>query len=152
MSMLSKTLTLRVPSNIIYRALKDTRLEKLFPEFFIGIERKVVIDKTNKEISFNTITQGEQIKIIETFKLKISNNNGIVVEYITETKSMEENNIVLESIVQTHVANILYSLLMLETGYINGILEKKKIVNSIWILKKIIECFELPLYKKFLIY
>ena len=53
MSMLSKTLTLRVPSNIIYRALKDTRLEKLFPEFFIGIERKVVIDKTNKEISFN---------------------------------------------------------------------------------------------------
>jgi hypothetical protein len=129
--MLSKTLTLRVPSNIIYRALKDTRLEKLFPEFFIGIERKVVSDKTNKEISFNTITQGEQIKIIETFKLKISNNNGTVVEYITETKSMEENNIVLESIVQTHVANILYSLLMLETGYINGILEKKKIANSI---------------------
>jgi hypothetical protein len=126
MSMLSKTLTLRVPSNIIYRALKDTRLEKLFPEFFIGIERKVVIDKTNKEISFNTITQGEQIKIIETFKLKIFNNNGTVVEYITETKSMEENNIVLESIVQTHVANILYSLLMLETGYINGVLEKKK--------------------------
>jgi hypothetical protein len=131
MSMLSKTLTLRVPSNIIYRALKDTRLEKLFPEFFIGIERKVVIDKTNKEISFNTITQGEQIKIIETFKLKISNNNGTVVEYITETKSMEENNIVLESIVQTHVANFLYSLLMLETGYINGVLEKKKTVNSI---------------------
>jgi hypothetical protein len=126
MSMLSKTLTLRVPSNIIYRALKDTRLEKLFPEFFIGIERKVVIDKTNNEISFNTITQGEQIKIIETFKLKIFNNNGTVVEYNTETKSMEENNIVLESIVQTHVANILYSLLMLETGYINGVLEKKK--------------------------
>lgn len=126
MSMLSKTLTLRVPSNIIYRALKDTRLEKLFPEFFIGVERKVVIDKTNKEISFNTITQGEQIKIIETFKLKIFNNNGTVVEYITETKSMEGNNIVLESIVQTHVANILYSLLMLETGYINGVLEKKK--------------------------
>lgn len=126
MSMLSKTLTLRVPSSIIYRALKDTRLEKLFPEFFIGVERKVVIDKTNNEISFNTITQGEQIKIIETFKLKIFNNNRTVVEYITETKSMEENNIVLESIVQTHVANILYSLLMLETGYINGVLEKKK--------------------------
>lgn len=126
MSMLSKTLTLRVPSNIIYRALKDTRLEKLFPEFFIGVERKVVIDKTNKEISFNTITQGEQIKIIETFKLKIFNNNGTIVEYITETKSMEGNNIVLESIVETHVANILYSLLMLETGYINGVLEKKK--------------------------
>jgi hypothetical protein len=126
MSIVSKTLTLRVPSNIIYRALKDTRLEILFPEFFIGVERKVVMDKTNKEICFNTITQGKQIEIIETFKFKISNNNGTVVEYITETKSLEENNIALESIVQTHVANILYSLLMLETGYINGILERKR--------------------------
>ena len=131
MSIVSKTLTLRVPSNIIYRALKDTRLEILFPEFFIGVERKVVIDKTNKEICFNTITQGKQIEIIETFKFKISNNNGTVVEYITETKSLEENNIALESIVQTHVANILYSLLMLETGYINEVLEKKKIADSI---------------------
>ncbi|HEY8522450.1 MAG TPA: hypothetical protein VIL14_01690 [Nitrososphaeraceae archaeon] len=126
MSIVSKTLTLRVPSNIIYRALKDTRLEILFPEFFIGVERKVVMDKTNKEICFNTITQGKQIEIIETFKFKISNNNGTVVEYITDTKSLEENNIALESIVQTHVANILYSLLMLETGYINGILERKR--------------------------
>jgi hypothetical protein len=126
MSIVSKTLTLRVPSNIIFRALKDTRLEILFPEFFIGVERKVIMDKTNKEICFNTITQGKQIEIIETFKFKISNNNGTVVEYITETKSLEENNIVLESIVQTHVSNILYSLLMLETGYINGILERKR--------------------------
>ena len=126
MSIVSKTLTLRVPSNIIYRALKDTRLEILFPEFFIGVERKVVMDKTNKEICFNTITQGKQIEIIETFKFKISNNNRTVVEYITETKSIEENNIVLESIVQTHVANILYSLLMLETGYINGVLKRKR--------------------------
>lgn len=126
MSIVSKTLTLRVPSNIIFRALKDTRLEILFPEFFIDVERKVIMDKTNKEICFNTITQGKQIEIIETFKFKISNNNGTVVEYITETKSLEENNIVLESIVQTHVANILYSLLMLETGYINGILERKR--------------------------
>ena len=126
MSIVSKTLTLRVPSNIIYRALKDTRLEILLPEFFIGVERKIVMDKTNKEICFNTITQGKQIEIIETFKFKISNNNGTVVEYITETKSTEENNIILESIVQTHVANILYSLLMLETGYINGVLERKR--------------------------
>ena len=126
MSILSKTLKLRIPSNIIYHALKDTRLEKLFPEFFIGVKRKVIIDKINKEISFNTITQGKQIEIIETFKLKIANNNGTVVEYTTETKSIEENNIVLESIVQTHVANILFSLLMLETGYINGVLEKEK--------------------------
>ena len=59
MSILSKTLTLRVPSNLIYRALKDTRLEKLFPEFFIGIERKVIMDKTNKEICFDTITKGK---------------------------------------------------------------------------------------------
>jgi hypothetical protein len=126
MSILSKTLTLRIPSNILYRALKDTRLENLFPEFFLGIERKVITDKINREISFNTITQGKQIEIIETFKFKISNNNRTVVEYIIETKSIEENNIVLESIVQTHMANILYSLLMLETGYINGVLEKKE--------------------------
>ena len=132
MSTLSKTLILRIPSNIIYRALKDTRLENLFPEFFIGIERKVIFDKRNKEISFNTITQGKEIEIIETFKFKISNDNRTIVEYITETKSIEENNIVLETIVQTHIANILYSLLMLETGYINGVLEKKeKIDNSI---------------------
>ena len=131
MSILSKTLTLRIPSNIIYRALKDTRLENLFPEFFIGLERKVITDKINKEVSYNTITQGKQIEIIETFKFKISNNNETVVEYITEIKTIEENNIILESIVQTHVTNILYSLLMLETGYINGVLEKKKIDNSI---------------------
>ena len=131
MSILSKTLTLRIPSNIIYHALKDTRLENLFPEFFIGLERKVITDKINKEVSYNTITQGKQIEIIETFKFKISNNNETVVEYITEIKTIEENNIILESIVQTHVANILYSLLMLETGYINGVLEKKKIDNSI---------------------
>lgn len=125
MSVLSKTLILRVPSNIIYRALKDTRLEKFFPEFFIGIERKVVMDKTNKEICFNTITQGKQIEIIETFKFKIFSNNRTSIEYITETKSIEENNIILDSIIQTHVANILYSLLMLETGYINGVLKRK---------------------------
>jgi hypothetical protein len=125
MSVLSKTLISLVPSNIIYRALKDTRLEKLFPEFFIGIERKVVMDKTNKEICFNTITQGKQIEIIETFKFKIFSNNRTFIEYITETKSIEENNIILDSIIQTHVANILYSLLMLETGYINGVLKRK---------------------------
>jgi hypothetical protein len=131
MSILSKIITLRIPSNIIYRALKDTRLEYLFPEFFIDIKRKIISDKINKEINFSTITQGKQIEIIETFKFKISNNNRTIVEYNTETKSIEENNIILESIVHTHVANILYSLLMLETGYINGVLEKKEIDNSI---------------------
>ena len=129
MPRLSKSLKLRIHSNIIYRALKDTRLETLFPEFFIGVERKVITDIINKQLCFNTITQGKHIEIIETFKFKISDNNEAIVEYITEVKSVEENNIVLESIVQTHVTNILYSLLMLETGYINGVLEKKKIVH-----------------------
>ena len=84
-----------------------------------------------KFILLYTITQEKQIEIIEIFKFKISNNNGRVVEYITETKSIEENNIALESIVQTHVAKFLYSLLMLETGYINGLLDKNKIDNLI---------------------
>jgi len=127
MPRLSKSLKLRIPSTIIYHALKDTRLETLFPEFFIGVERKVITDIINKEICFNTITQGKQIEINETFKFKISDNNETIVEYLTEVKSVEENNIILEIIVQTHIANILYSLLMLETGYINGVLEKKKI-------------------------
>jgi hypothetical protein len=133
-SILSKTLKLRIPSRIVYRALKDTRLEVLFHEFFIGVERKVITDIINKEISFNTITEGKQIEIIETFKFKISNNNGTVVEYITETTSIEENDIILESIVQTHVANILYSLLMLETRVYQWSIRKereKKKDNSI---------------------
>lgn len=125
MSRLSKTLHLRVPSMVIYLALKDTRLELLFPEFFIGIERKLVYDITNKEISFNTTTKEKQIEITETFKLKITNTNETIVEYITENKGIEESNMILESIILTHVANVLYSLLMLETGYINGILENK---------------------------
>ena len=125
MSVISKTITLRVPSTIIYRALKDTRLEKLFPEFFIGLTRKVVLDKTNKELSFRTTTQESLIGINETFSLKISGNNRTEVEYTTETKSVEEGNIVIQSIVQTHISNILYSLLMLETGYVNGLMERK---------------------------
>lgn len=137
MPRLSKSLKLRIPSTIIYHALKDTRLETLFPEFFIGVERKVITDIINKEICFNTITQGKQIEINETFKFKISDNNETIVEYLTEVKSVEENNIILEIIVQTHIANILYSLLMLETGYINGVLEKKKIDHLTWKRKKV---------------
>jgi hypothetical protein len=125
MSVISNTITLRVPSTIIYRALKDTRLEKLFPEFFIGLTRRVVLDKTNKELSFRTTSQGSQNEITETFSLKISGNNRTEVEYTTKTKSVEEGNIVIQSIVQTHISNILYSLLMLETGYVNGLIEKK---------------------------
>lgn len=126
MAILSKTIKLRVPSRVIYNALKDKRLEILFPEFFIGVKRKVITDIINKEISFNTMTHGKHIEIIETFKFKIFNWNETVIEYITDTKCIEKNNIILESIVQTHVANILYSLLMLETGYINGVLEKER--------------------------
>ena len=49
MSLISKTISLLVPSDLIYRTLKDTRLEQLFPEFFIGITRKISIDKINEE-------------------------------------------------------------------------------------------------------
>ena len=125
MSIISKTIVLRIPSNTIYRALKDTRLEKLFPEFFIGVTRRLVVDKTNKELTFRTITQGSQIEIIETIRLKISGKNTTEIEYTTETNA-EENNLMVQSIVHTHVANILYSLLLLETGYINGLMERKK--------------------------
>ncbi len=125
MSIISKTIVLRVPSNTIYRALKDTRLEKLFPEFFIGVTRRMVVDKTNKELIFKTIIEGSQIEISETIRLKISGNNTTEIEYTTET-NVEENNLMMQSIIQTHVANILYSLLLLETGYINGLIERKK--------------------------
>jgi hypothetical protein len=125
MSIISKTIVLRIPSNTIYRALKDTRLEKLFPEFFIGVTRRLMVDKTNKELTFRTITQGSQIEIIETIRLKISGNNTTEIEYTTETNA-EDNNLMVQSIVQTHVANILYSLLLLETGYISGLMERKK--------------------------
>jgi hypothetical protein len=125
MSTISKTITLRVPSDIIYRALKDTRLEELFPEFFIGVARKIKTDKANNKLKFLTTIQGSQIEINETFKLRISGGNNTDVEYTTET-NIEENNAVIQSIIQTHISNILYSLLMLETGYINGLMGRKQ--------------------------
>jgi len=125
MPVISKTITLRVPLNIIYRALKDTRLEELFPEFFIGITRKLVIDKENNELTFRTTTQESPIQIIEKFRLIISGDTCTDVEYITNT-NVGENNVVVQSIVQTHIANILYSLLTLETGYINGLMQERE--------------------------
>ncbi|MFZ0557322.1 MAG: hypothetical protein WBX81_12155 [Nitrososphaeraceae archaeon] len=86
MSSISKSITLRVPSDIIYRALKDTRLEELFPEFFVGVTRKILVDNTN--------------------------------------------NSVVQSIIQTHIANIVYSLLMLETGYLNGLMKQNQGVQA----------------------
>lgn len=125
MSVTSKTISLRVPVNIVFRALKDTRLEKIYPEFFVGITRTLATDKENKELEFKTIIHESPIRIVEKFRLTISRHTSTEVEYVTET-NVEENDIVVQSIVQTHIANIIYSLLMLETGYINGLIEKRK--------------------------
>lgn len=125
MSVTSKTISLRVPVNIVFRALKDTRLEKIYPEFFVGITRKLATDKENKELEFKTTIHESPIRIVEKFRLTISRHTNTEVEYVTET-NVEENDIVVQSIVQTHIANIIYSLLMLETGYINGLIEKRK--------------------------
>jgi len=125
MSVISKTITLRIPSPIIYRALKDTRLETLFPEYFVGVIKKLSIDKVNEELIFETVAQVSSIQIIEKFRLVISGDTSTKVEYVTEI-NVEENDTVVQSIVQTHIANMLYSLLMLETGYINGLMETRK--------------------------
>jgi len=123
MNLISKSISLRVPPSLVYRALKDTRLEQLFPEFFIGITRKISIDKINQELAFKTNTHDGQIEIIETFRLKISGNKNTNVLYTTQTNI--DGDMVVESILRTHIANILYSLLMLETGYVNGLMEKE---------------------------
>ena len=123
MGVISKTVSIRVPPDLIYCALKDTRLEQLFPEFFIGITRKISIDKINEEIAFKTNTQDDQIEIIEKFRLIISGNNITNVIYTTQTNL--DGDIAVESILRTHIANILYSLLMLETGYVNGLIENE---------------------------
>jgi len=123
MGLISKTVSIRVPPDLVYRALKDTRLEQLFPEFFIGVTRKISIDKINEELVFKTNTQDGQIEIIETFRLAISGSNNTNVLYTTQTNV--DGDIAIESILRTHIANILYSLLMLETGYVNGLMEKE---------------------------
>jgi hypothetical protein len=124
MSLISKTISLRVPPELIYRALKDTRLEQLFPEFFIGITRKISINKVHEELVIKTNTHDGQIEIIETFRLIISGNNNTDVLYTTQTNI--DGDITAEAILRTHIANILYSLLMLETGYVNGLMEKNE--------------------------
>ena len=123
MSLFSKTITLRVPSDIIYRALKDSRLENLFPEYFVGVIRKLAVDK-KKELIFETRTQDSPIQIIEKFKLIITGDTFTEVKYDAEI-NVDENEVVVLSIVQTHIANVLYSLLMLETGYLNGLMEMR---------------------------
>jgi hypothetical protein len=115
-----------VPSDIIYRALKDTRLEELYPEFFVGVRRKIQVDKSKSQLKIWTATQENQIEIAETFKLRISGKTNTNVEYVTET-NVQADNLVVQSIIQTHIANIIYSLLMLETGYLNGLMKQKRV-------------------------
>jgi len=129
MSSISKHLSLRVPADIIYRGLKDTRLEQLFPEFFTGVTRRLTNsnNETNSGLEFITTTYDSQIQIKEIFKLEVLQIN--VTEIIYTTSTNIANDPVVESIVYTHVANILYSLLMLETGYVNGLMEKQENIN-----------------------
>jgi hypothetical protein len=124
MSSISKRLSLRVPANVIYRGLKDRRLERLFPEFFTGVTRRLTTsNKANSELQFTTTTYDSQIQIKEILKLKVLQSNATEIVYTTGTNIA--NDPVVESIVYTHVANILYSLLMLETGYVNGLMERQ---------------------------
>jgi hypothetical protein len=125
MSSISKRLSLRVPANVIYRSLKDTRLEQLFPEFFTGVTKRLTsTNKANSELQFTTTTYDSQIQINEVFKLKVLHSNSTQITYTTSTNIA--NDPVVESIVYTHVANVLYALLMLETGYINGLMERQR--------------------------
>jgi hypothetical protein len=127
MSSISKRLSLRVPANVIYLGLKDTRLERLFPEFFTGVTRRLTTsNKANSELQFTTTTYDSQIQIQikEIFKLKVLQSNTTEIVYTTSTNIA--NDPVVESIVYTHIANILYALLMLETGYVNGLMERQK--------------------------
>jgi hypothetical protein len=124
MSAISKFLSLRVPANVIYRALRDTRLEQLFPEFFAGVTRRFTNNKTNNELEITTTTYDSQLQIQEIFKLKILDKNTTEITYTTETNV--KNDLIVESIVQTHIANVLYALLMLETGYVNGLIETQR--------------------------
>ena len=127
MSSISKRLSLRVQDNVIYRGLTDIRLERLFPEFFTGVTRKLTTTNNNKanssELQFTTTTYDSQIQIKEIFKLKILQSNATEIIYTTSTNIA--NDPVVESIVYTHIANILYALLMLETGYVNGLMERQ---------------------------
>ncbi|MFL6404363.1 MAG: hypothetical protein ACJ71M_12890 [Nitrososphaeraceae archaeon] len=73
MSSINKRLSLRVPANVIYRGLKDTRLERLFSEFFTGVTMRLTTsnNKANSELQFTTTTYDSQIQIKVIFKLKV---------------------------------------------------------------------------------
>jgi hypothetical protein len=76
------------------------------------------------ELGLTTTTYDSQIQIKETFKLKILEKNTTGLTYTTQINV--ENDLVVESIVQTHIANVLYALLLLETGYVNGLMETQR--------------------------
>ena len=78
-------------------------------------------------MEFTTITYDSQIQIKEIFKLEVLQSNATEISYTTNINIA--NDPVVESIVYTHIANILFSLLMLETGYVNGLMEKHENVN-----------------------
>jgi hypothetical protein len=134
MSSISKRLSLRVPANVIYRGLKDTRLERLFPEFFTGVTRKLTTTNNNKanssELQFTTTTYDSQIQIKEIFKLKVLQSNATEITYTTSTNIA--NDPVVESIVYTHIANILYALLMLETVYSTNYMSYRKLSEPVY--------------------
>ena len=122
--LICKSVSLRLPSDVIYRALKDKRLEQLFPEFFTGVTKKITHDEKNSKLEFITTTYDGRFQIKEIFKLKILNENSTEITYNTKTNI--EGDPVVDSIVLTHIANILYALLLLETGYINGLTRTDK--------------------------
>ena len=124
MVLICKSVSLRLPSDVIYRALKDKRLEQLFPEFFTGVTKKITHDEKNSKLEFITTTYDGRFQIKEIFKLKILNENSTEITYNTKTNI--EGDPVVDSIVLTHIANILYALLLLETGYINGLTRTEK--------------------------
>jgi hypothetical protein len=133
MTLTSKSIVLQVPSKIIYNALKNIKLEEIFPEFFVGISKRIVNNNINEEITFKTVISYNQIVIYENFKLKIYGKYKTQILYNTKTNT-DEGNIMIESIIQTHIANVLYAFLMLELGYIHGQTEngnKKKSSSGI---------------------
>ncbi len=118
MSSISKRLSLPVPANVIHMGLKDTRLERLFPEFFTGVTRTcTIINKANSELQFTTTAYDSRIQIKDIFRLEVLRNNATEVLY--DTSINIANDPIVQSIVYTHITNVLYALLMLETGYVN---------------------------------
>ncbi|MFL6358769.1 MAG: hypothetical protein ACJ72V_05425 [Nitrososphaeraceae archaeon] len=104
MSSISKRLSLRVPANVIYRGLKDTRLERLFSEFFTGVTMRLTTsNKANSELQFTTTTYDSQIQIKEIFKLKVLQSNATGIIYTTSTNIA--NDPVVESIAYIHITH-----------------------------------------------